>query len=503
VGTELRSAARGGVVTLAGSSFSTAMGFVLAVVLARQLGASGSGIVLQTIAAFMIGLSVARLGMDTTAVWVIPRLKTESPTLVRGACTAMVAFAALAGVLGACVWWAVSGVVGDGVLGDSRVSDAVTAVAWALPLGSVMLVALAATRGFGGVLPFNLVGNVAVPLSRPVAVLAVTALGGSVMAAALAWVLPLVPAVLVALWVLARQVSAFERRREVRGRMLPTREVLRRVLGFGLPRTMSSALEQSIIWFDVVLVGVIAGSAAAGIYGAASRFVGAGVIVLTALRIVVAPRFSAYLAEHRHTEVQQLYTVTASWVLLFGGPVYVLLGCFSPTVLGWLGPDFGAGVSSMVVLCFGALLLLAGGNVQSLLLMSGRSGWGAVNKLIVFLVNVVGNLVLIPQLGLLGAALTWAFCMGLDTTLAVLQVYRFTGIRPSAGRIALILLVVLLVAGGPSALMLLLLGNTGAALALATLCTGVLLLGYCYLDRRRLHMDDLLAMTPLGGRSKA
>jgi O-antigen/teichoic acid export membrane protein len=157
----------------------------------------------------------------------------------------------------------------------------------------------------------------------------------------------------------------------------------------------------------------------------------------------------------------------------------------------------------MVVLCFGALLLLAGGNVQSLLLMSGRSGWGAVNKLIVFLVNVVGILVLIPQLGLLGAALTWAFCMGLDTTLAVLQVYRFTGIRPSAGRIALILLVVLLVAGGPSALMLLLLGNTGAALALATLCTGVLLLGYCYLDRRRLHMDDLLAMTPLGGRSKA
>jgi O-antigen/teichoic acid export membrane protein len=501
VGSELRSAARGGVVTLAGSSFSTAMGFVLAVVLARQLGASGSGVVLQTIAAFMIGLSVARLGMDTTAVWVIPRLKTESPSLVRGACTGMVSLAALAGLLGACAWWAVSGLVGDGVLGDSRVSNAVSAVAWALPLGSVMLVSLAATRGFGGVLPFNLVGNIAVPLSRPVAVLAVTVLGGGVMAAALSWVLPLVPAVLVALWVLARQVSAFERRREVHGQLLPTREVLRRVLGFGLPRTMSSALEQSIIWFDVVLVGVIAGSAAAGIYGAASRFVGAGVIVLTALRIVVAPRFSAFLADNRHTEVQQLYTVTASWVLLFGGPIYVLLGCFSPTVLGWLGPDFGEGVSSMVVLCFGALLLLAGGNVQSLLLMSGRSGWGAVNKLTVFVVNVIGNVVLIPQIGLFGAALTWAFCMGLDTTLAMLQVYRFTRIRPSIGRILTILLVVLVVAGVPSALMLWLLGNSSTAFGVAVLLTGVLLAGYCYVDRRRLHMDDLLAMTPLGGRA--
>ncbi len=195
------------------------------------------------------------------------------------------------------------------MLGDSRVADTVSAVAWALPLGSIMLVGLAATRGFGGVLPFNLVGNIGVPLSRPVAVLAVTALGGSVIAAALAWVLPLVPAVLVEpLGAVAPGHRLRARARRCAGRLLPTRAVQRRLLGFALPRTMSSALEQSIIWFDVVLVGVIAGAADAGIYGAASRFVGAGVIVLTALRIVVAPRFSAYLAQERHDEVQQLYT---------------------------------------------------------------------------------------------------------------------------------------------------------------------------------------------------
>ncbi len=56
--------------------------------------------VLQTIAAFMIGLSLARLGMDTTAVWIVPRLKTESPELVRGACTGMVLSAGVAGLLG-------------------------------------------------------------------------------------------------------------------------------------------------------------------------------------------------------------------------------------------------------------------------------------------------------------------------------------------------------------------------------------------------------------------
>lgn len=499
---ELRQAARGGAITLVGSSFSTAMGFALAIVLARQLGAAGSGVVLQTIAAFMIALSAARLGMDTTAVWVVPRLKEESPESVRGACAGLLMLAALAGCLVVALWWVVRWAVGDpgGAQGVPSLTGTISAVSWALPLGSVMLVALAATRGFGGVRPFNLIGNLALPGSRPLGVWAVTAAGGGVLAAALAWAVPLLPAVLVALWVLTRQVRGFERRRGVKGDLVPTSAVRRRLLGFGLPRTVSSLLEQSIIWSDVVLVGLIAGPAAAGIYGAASRFVGAGVIVLTALRIVVAPRFSAYLAREDREQVQQLYTVTAGWILLLGTPIYVLLAWFAPTVLGWLGAEFVDGVPAMVVLCLGAIGLLVGGNVQSLLLMSGRSGWGAVNKLVVFAANITGNLLLIPVLGFLGAAATWAGCMALDTTLALVQVYRFSGIRPALGRIV----VILTASGGVTAaacvLALAVAGNTAPGLVLAVILTGPLLLLYCLADRRRLHLDELLALLPGGGR---
>jgi O-antigen/teichoic acid export membrane protein len=496
VSRELRGAARGGALTLVGSSFSTLMGFVLSLVLARQLGAAGSGVVLQTIAAFMICLSFGRLGMDTTAVWIVPRLRTEDPELVRGAVTGMVLSAAAAGGIGALTWTGARLALGPGLMGDERVATCISAVAWALPLGSVMLVGLATTRGFGGVLPFNLVGNIAVPAARPLGVLVATALGGSIVAAALAWVVPLMPAVLLSLWVLHRQVRAFERRRGVRGRLLPTRDLQRRILSFALPRTLASALEQSIIWFDVVLVGVIAGATDAGIYGAASRFVGAGVVVLTALRIVVAPRFSAGLASGQLGAVQQLYTVTAGWVLLFGGPVYVLLACFSPTVLGWLGPDFGSGATAMVILCLGALFLLAGGNVQSLMLMSGRSGWGAVNKLVVFTVNVAGNLLLVPHIGLLGAAISWAVCMALDTSLAVFQVYRFTRIRPSIGRISTVLAAVAACAGIPSLAVIALLGNTTVGFVVATVVTGGCIVAYGVLDRRRLHLGDLMALLP-------
>lgn len=492
VGRELRGAARGGAVTFVGSFFSTAMGFVLALVLARQLGAAGSGLVLQMIAAFMIALSLTRLGMDTTGVWLIPRIVTESPRELRGVCVGLVASSAAAALVTMVLWWLVVGLGLVPAFDDAAVVDLIDASLWVLPVGAVMFVALAATRGLGGVLPFNLVQNILVPGLRPVLVLAVTLAGGGVAAAAGAWAVPFLLGMVLALAVLVRRVRRFEQRHGA-GAWRPTRGSLRRMMGFALPRTWAAGLEQSIIWMDVILVGILAGAAAAGVYGAASRFVGAGVVVLTAFRIVVAPRFSAMLAQHRIGELQRFYVVTATWILLFGAPIYVLLAFFSPTVLSWLGPDFDEGVRSMVILCTGALVLLAGGNVQSLLLMSGHSGWGAFNKSAVFVTNLVGNIVLVPRLGIEGAAITWAVCMSLDTTLATFQVHRFTSIRPALRRILATLLAVAACVAAPSGAVLALRGNDTVGLLAAGSASLLLLAGYAYADRRRLHFDELVA----------
>ena len=491
---ELRSAARGGGITFVGAMFSTAMGFVLAVVLARQLGPAGSGVVLQTIAAFMISLSLGRLGMDTTAVWIVPRLKLEEPGLVARAVTGLLISAAAASIVLVVAWLAVEPWVSGGPLGESGVAESLNAVCWFLPLASVMLVGLATTRGFGGVLPFNLIGNVAVPLARPVLVLVVTVLGGSVVAAAVAWAAPVLPAVLATLIVLWLQVRRMGTTLDLELSWRPTWAVQRRLLAFGLPRTLSSALEQSTIWFDVVLVGVIAGAAAAGVYGATSRFVAAGVVVLTALRVVVAPRFSALLAEGRTEELRELYRVTASWILLFGSPIYIVLAVFAPTVLSLLGPDFVEGRWAMVVLSVGALFVLAGGNVHTLLFMSGHSGWSAINRTVVFGTNVAANFVLVPLYGLLGAAFAWAFCMGLDTTLALIQVRRFTGIQLSLARFLEVLAITVTATLTPAVLSRMLLGQNALGLALGLVLAGGCVLGYAFVARRRLRLDQLAGL---------
>jgi len=331
-----------------------------------------------------------------------------------------------------------------------------------------------------------------VPGLRPVVVGVVCLLGGSAIAAAWGWAVVLAPAAVVAVVVLARRVRAEERRRDgAPGSWRSTPELRRQVLGFGLPRTASTMLEQSLAWLDVILVGVLMGPAAAGIYGVASRFVAGGQVVMTALRIVVAPQFSARLAMEEKAEAQHLYAVTSTWIVVCGAPVYLLLACFAPTILALPGGEFVHGDSAMVVLCLGGLALLSGGNIQSLLLMTGRSGWALVDKVVVVTVSVTGNLVLIPAWGITGAAATSSACWALDGLLAAVQVRRFTGISPSVRRIGSGLGLAFGVTATAALAGLLLGGQSLTGLAVAALLTALGTVAASYAARRPLHLGEL------------
>ena len=488
--------ARQGVASFLGSATSAIMGFILIVVLARTLGDVGSGVVLQAIAVFTIVLSLARAGMDSAAVWIMPRLVAHDPVRIRSALGTMFFVTAISSSV--CAVATALLAPGFALSGDSHSDEvvrAVTVAGWFLPAGALLLVALAVTRGLGGIVPYMGVGSVGLPVVRSIVVWLAATAGGSFVAVTLAWAAPL-PVALIAVLIIVRfQVRRHERAAETRGSWRPIAALRQSILSYALPRTVSAGLEQTLIWLDVIMVGVIAGSAAAGVYGGASRFVAAGLVIDTALRIVVSTRFSTLLFEKKLVEVEALYRVAATFLVLFGTPIYLLLAVFAPIVLSWLGPGFEQGSTALVILCVGATLAFTAGNIHSVLLMSGRSGWAAINKGVVLLVNVAGNLVLIPLIGITGAALSWAFCMLLDATLAVIEVRRFLGIRMGIGTIAYALLVPVVTFGAPAITLRLTIGATFLALVLAAAVGAILFVGWCALDRKRLHLHDLRIIT--------
>jgi O-antigen/teichoic acid export membrane protein len=423
---EIAGVARGGAISFVGAAFAALGGFVLTLVVSRGIGAAGAGVVFQAIAVFTIAFNVAKLGADTGLLWQLPRMAAsglahESRRAVLSALGPVLAASAVAAV----VVFAASDLIARG---EGAYAAALEAMAPFLLVAAPMVVLLNATRGLGDVVPFTVVNNLALPALRPLIAGVVMLAGGGVIAVVYAWSAPMCVGLAIAAWIAWKQLHRIP---SGEGVWTGWREFWR----FTLPRGASAILEIVLVWADVLIVGALLGPAEAGIYAAASRFITSGTIAEQALRLTIAPRFSSLLTQGLHDRVQSLYGVSAGWIMLASWPIYVSLALYGDVVLGIFGAQFTAASTALAILAVGMMVALAAGNIQSLLLMSGKSTWQFANKVAAVALNVTANLVLVPAYGIIGAAIAWSVTMAFDALLTVVEVRRLVGVRPELGRL--------------------------------------------------------------------
>lgn len=483
-----RGLAKGGLLGFAGAACSAILGFLLTLMLTRMLGAGGAGVVMQATGVFSLVLALSKTGMDSTVIFLVPRLRIDSPERISRALAFMSLVAVGASLLASALLFllapSVWGEEGGGLV------DAVRAIAWFLPANALLLVSTAALRALGGMSEYVLVQNLALPLLRPPAIALTVLASTSPAVVSVSWALPIVLVLAAALLLLRRRLQALPP--GPAGARLPDARSMRSIVSFALPRTLAAGLEQAIVWLDVLIVGGLLGSAAAGVYGGASRFIQAGMLVDSALRVVVSPKLSSLVEQGRLAELRELHATATTWLVLFASPIYVLMAVFSPTLMDILGKGFESGAPVVVVLSIGACATFLAGNIHTLLIMSGRSSWAAWNKLIVLVVNILGNLLLLPRTGIIGAAVSWAICMVLDAILASLEVGRLLGLKLGSLQYLRPLLLVLLSVGGPSLLIVAIVGQGIASLLLAASLSLLAFTGACLLLRDSLRLSGIV-----------
>ena len=114
----------------------------------------------------------------------------------------------------------------------------------------------------------------------------------------------------------------------------------------------------------------------------------------------------------------------ASW------PLYIIFAIFPAVILGIFGPRYTSGAAALAVLSLAMLVNLGTGNVTVVLLMGGKSSWSAINAGAALIVNIGLNLVLVPRIGILGAAIAWGASIVVDNVTAMIEVRWVLGIAP-------------------------------------------------------------------------
>jgi O-antigen/teichoic acid export membrane protein len=169
---------------------------------------------------------------------------------------------------------------------------------------------------------------------------------------------------------------------------------------------MISGFELLIQNTDVLVLTYFEPADTVGIYYAALKTIGLISFVHYAVGSAVASRLSALNARGDRAGLEGFVRDAANWTFWPSLGAASLLLLAGPLLLGLFGPGFDSGYPVMFVMVAGYLIRASVGPAEFVLRMLGEQTSCAVVFGVSALFNILANLLLVPHLGLMGAALS-------------------------------------------------------------------------------------------------
>jgi O-antigen/teichoic acid export membrane protein len=256
----------------------------------------------------------------------------------------------------------------------------------------------------------------------------------------------------------------------------------------GIPLGISGVLITAYANIDQVIVFTMAGSRAAGLYGAAYRVLEQSHFVPLSVLTTMTPIMAASWPRDRARTLRAAGATAELMAIASFGALAVVTVTASGLTRVIFGPGFAAAAPALPVL-FGAFVFICFGYLNgNLLTVLGLQRRLLSISLLALLVNVAGNVALVPAVGFMGAAwMTLATEVVVFAASGSLIVRTLQLPRPPLGRIGRTVAAALLTGGALEAAQV-----AGAPLAalLAAGCVGypALLFGLGALDREHVRV---------------
>jgi O-antigen/teichoic acid export membrane protein len=183
---------------------------------------------------------------------------------------------------------------------------------------------------------------------------------------------------------------------------------------------------------DVIMLGSLRGAHDAGIYAVAVRAAELVPYLMVVANLTIAPKVSRLHQEGTHGQLQRLISATAVRVFLATLPLALVLIVGAHFLLElFYGADFAEGAIVIRTLAISQLFVVALGPVGVLLNMTKHADLSAKAFTAGAGLNVVLNAILIPLLGIAGAAIATGISTATSYLLCWYMVRRQLALRPS------------------------------------------------------------------------
>jgi O-antigen/teichoic acid export membrane protein len=209
----------------------------------------------------------------------------------------------------------------------------------------------------------------------------------------------------------------------------PTQGTFKGYLLLSIPLFVIGLGYQFLNQMDTIMLGHFVSPKEVGIYSVAFKVSAFVLIGLEILLPIVAPLFAQFWETHDRHSMETLFGTTTKWLCYSALVIFVCIAIFRLELLRVFGQEFTAGSAILLILAVGQLVNAATGPTGVLLTMTGKQKWELGNTVSIIAFNFLLNLLLIPKMGMTGAAIAAALSISTINGLKLVQVYRLFGLK--------------------------------------------------------------------------
>lgn len=170
------------------------------------------------------------------------------------------------------------------------------------------------------------------------------------------------------------------------------------------PMLFSAAFIFISNWTDVFMLGAMVSKTDVGIYNAAYKVASIGLIVITSINTILAPKISTLYSLNKLKLIEVEVQKATKIITLLTIPLVLIIVLFSNQILSIFGPEFIQGKTVLIIVAIGLLFNALSGSVAQVLNMTKHQKELRNFTIISAVLNIVLNFFLIKQYGIIGAA---------------------------------------------------------------------------------------------------
>ena len=196
---------------------------------------------------------------------------------------------------------------------------------------------------------------------------------------------------------------------------------------------ISALLDTTGQYLEVVIIGLILGPAAAGVYFVATRITNVFAMITGGIAVYATSQISALFYSGAKVELQSMLRALAIIGAILNGAALLVIILAGKLLLWAFGSVYVAAYPELIVLAIGASIGALVGPAAHVLLLTGHEGTYPRIMAAVLFVRIVLIAVLGPSFGLMGAVVAWSISAVIMTLALIIACRRLVGLDPSLG----------------------------------------------------------------------